>query len=105
MESINKNLLTQIKNLPNKPGVYLFRDEQNTVLYIGKAKNLKNRVSDYVSNKDCELKSFSILSSSDHLEHLITKTELEAMLLEAKLIQSHQPKFNVLLKTGQPFLY
>ena len=105
MESINKNLLTQIKNLPNNPGVYLFKDDQNTVLYIGKAKNLKNRVSDYVSNKDRELKAFSILSSSDHLEHLITKTELEAMILEARLIQSYQPKFNVLLKTGQPFLY
>lgn len=105
MESIKKTLLNQIKNLPNSPGVYIFKDEQNIVLYVGKAKNLKKRVSDYVSNKDRELKAFSILSSSNHLEHIITKTELAAMLLEAKLIQSYQPKFNVLLKTGQPFLY
>jgi len=105
MEIINKNLLVQIKSLPAKPGVYLFKDEQDTVLYVGKAKNLKNRVSDYVTNKERDLKAHSILSSSDHLEHIITKNELAAMLLEAKLIQAHQPTFNILLKTGQPFLY
>lgn len=105
MENISNKLITQIKNLPPKPGVYLFKDENNEVLYIGKAKNLKNRVSDYVINKERDLKAHSILSASTHIDHTITKNELAAMLLEAQLIQSYQPKFNVLLKTGQPFLY
>lgn len=100
---VNKNLETQIKKLPQEPGVYLFKDAQDLVLYVGKAKNLRSRVASYLKNDD--LKSTSLREISDHLDFIATKNELEAMLLEAKLIQTHQPKFNVLLKTGQPFLW
>jgi excinuclease ABC subunit C len=102
-ENIDKKLETQIKKLPQAPGVYLFKDAQDLVLYIGKAKKLRNRVASYLKNDD--LKSTSLREVSNHLDFMVTKNELEAMLLEAKLIQTHQPKFNILLKTGQPFLW
>lgn len=102
-KTINKKLVNQIQRLPQQSGVYLFKDAQDIVLYIGKAKNLRNRVANYLKSDD--LKSSSLRELSDHLDFLITANELEAMLLEAKLIQSHQPKFNVLLKSGQPFLW
>ena len=95
----------QAKALPNLPGVYLFKDQADQILYIGKAKKLKTRVSSYFKNQDTDWKNSTIVASSSHIEHIITKNELEAMLLEAQLIQANQPKFNVLLKSGQPFLY
>ena len=102
------NFLTKIhiqaKDLPQLPGVYLFKDEHNQILYIGKAKNLKKRVLSYFKGVH-DLKSYTITSASCKIDHIVTKNELEAMLLEAQLIQSNQPKFNILLKSGQPFLY
>lgn len=94
---------TNVKNLPSLPGVYLFKDTKNHILYIGKAKNLKNRISSYFQKTDWKTKA--IVESAATIDHIITKNELEAMLLEAELIKSNQPKFNVLLKSGQPFLY
>ncbi|MFH1644029.1 MAG: GIY-YIG nuclease family protein [bacterium] len=99
-----KNLIiNEIKKAPLKPGVYFFKNNKDEILYIGKAKNLKNRISSYFKNDD--FKSSAIVSSSSKIDFIETKNELEAMLLEAQLIQSNQPKFNVLLKTGQPFIY
>lgn len=98
-------LLTLIKNLPNSPGVYLFKNEHEEIIYIGKAKNLKKRVMQYVQRQAVDLKADMILTSSTRLDFIVTESELAAMLLEAQLIQSHQPRFNVLLKSGQPFLY
>lgn len=103
--AINENLLAQIKNLPHKPGVYLFKDAQQYIIYIGKAKDLKNRVSQYVQRLGSELKADLILTDSVALDYTVTHNELEALLLEAQLIQSNQPQYNVLLKAGQPFLY
>jgi excinuclease ABC subunit C len=97
-------LIHHIKQLPAKPGVYLFADDDH-ILYIGKAKNLKNRIKSYLQQQKTNWKAASLLTESTKLNHHVTCNELEAMLLEAKLIQTHQPKFNVLLKTGQPFLY
>ena len=96
---------TQATNLPALPGVYLFKDEKNQILYIGKAKNLKKRVLNYFQKQNTGWKSAAIVDASKKIDYIITKTELEAMLLEAQLIQSNQPKFNILLKSGQPFLY
>lgn len=101
----NQNLIALIKSLPSVPGVYLFKNEQEEIVYIGKAKNLKKRVIQYVQRQEIDLKANLILSSSVRVEFIQTDSELAAMLLEARLIQSHQPKFNVLLKSGQPFLY
>lgn len=99
------SLLTDIESLPSCPGVYLFKDAQGAVCYIGKAKSLRDRVRSYVNLAGKEWKSTTLMAMSTHLEHVVTNSELEAMLLEAKLIQSYQPLCNVLLKTGQPYLY
>lgn len=98
MNSIN------IDHLPSLPGVYLFKDANNAIIYIGKAKSLKTRVKSYFQNKT-DWKVLSLLEEAAALDHIITHTEVEAMLLEAELIGIHKPKFNVLLKSGQPFVY
>ena len=95
---------TDYKKLPGLPGVYLFKDPAGTVIYVGKAKSLKARVSSYFHN-DTDWKVQALLQEADTIEHIITFTEHEALLLEAQLVQEYLPKFNVLLKTGQPFVY
>ncbi len=91
-------------NLPSLPGVYLFKDEANTVIYIGKAKSLKHRVKTYFQ-KSTDWKVQALLEEAQDLDYVLTNTEIEAMLLEAQLIGEHKPRFNVLLKSGQPFVY
>jgi len=98
-------LAKQIKNLPTSSGVYLFKDEYGHVIYIAKAKNLKKRVSSYLVHKKTDVKAATIIDSSYSLDHIPTATELEALILEARLIQSYSPKHNIIFKGGQPFLY
>jgi Nuclease subunit of the excinuclease complex len=94
------------KTIPALPGVYLFKDIKGEVIYIGKAISLKNRVASYFQNYNTgDWKVDSIINEYVDLDYIITTTEHEAMLLEAELIQTHQPKFNTIFKTGQPFLY
>jgi excinuclease ABC subunit C len=93
------------KNLPALPGIYLFKDQQDTVIYIGKAKSLKNRVSSYFQEHNVDWKVVSLRAEYADLDFIITKNEDEALLLEAQLIQLHKPKFNTLFKDGQPFVY
>lgn len=94
----------KVANLPSLPGVYLFKDSDNNVIYIGKAKSLKDRVRSYFNNKT-DWKVLALLQEAVDLDTILTDTEVEAMLLEAELIGMHKPKFNVLLKSGQPFVY
>lgn len=101
----NTKIADGIKKLPSKPGVYLFKDSEGHILYIGKAKNLKKRGASYLRGVGRDIKVDGLFAESDHIDYQETKGELEAPLLEAQLIQSNQPKFNVLLKTGQPFIY
>ena len=98
-------IIAAIKKLPPCPGVYLFKDAQGMVMYIGKAKNLKKRCTQYVQRLGTDVKVDTIFAASVALDYQITATEVEALLLEAKLIQSYQPPCNVLLKSGQPFVY
>jgi excinuclease ABC subunit C len=93
-----------VQQLPLLPGVYLFKNKDGIIIYIGKAKSLKVRVSSYFQNTT-DWKVKALLDEATSLEHIITNTETEALLLEAQLVQEYDPKFNVLLKTGQPFLY
>ena len=90
--------------LPQVPGVYLFKNEQGDVLYIGKAKNLKSRVSSYFHKQD-NPKIAALIQASTQIDHIVTYSELEALLLEASLIQQYQPKYNIDLKGGQPYVY
>ena len=102
---IAQQFLEQIKALPSSPGVYLFKDINHQIVYVGKAKNLRNRVNQYVQRLGVDLKSQLIFEVAAALDHIVTATELDALLLEAQLIQNHRPRFNVLLKDGQPFLW
>lgn len=95
----------KIKLLPKLPGIYIFKDKENNILYIGKAKCIRTRVNSYFQKNTKDWKVRSLLEEMDHIDHILTKNEEEAMLLEAQTIQEKQPKFNTLLKGGQPFIY
>ncbi len=96
----------RVKNLPLKPGVYIMRDQSGNIIYIGKAKVLKNRVSQYFINTQKPEKVRLMVSNVKTFDYIITNTELEALNLESNLIKKHQPFYNILLKDGkaQPFL-
>ncbi|MFA5075241.1 MAG: excinuclease ABC subunit UvrC [Candidatus Babeliales bacterium] len=108
MKNFKKNINSlefQAQNIPKLPGVYIFKDNDSHILYIGKAKNLKKRIQSYFSKQNQDWKVDSILQSSNSIDHIVTNSELDAMLLEAELIKANQPKFNILLKSGQPYIY
>ncbi len=90
--------------LPLLPGVYLFKKD-NEILYVGKAKCLKKRVQSYFQKQHTDWKIDSLIKEYTHIDHIITHSEMEALLLEAQLIRDNKPSYNVLLKSGQPFLY
>lgn len=94
-----------ISSLPTVPGVYLFLNATGDILYIGKAKNLRKRVSSYFQNRTHEPKIDKLVSEHETIRFIATRNEIEALLLEAYLIYTYQPPFNVLLRDGNPFLY
>ena len=92
---------------PQKPGVYLMHDSRKVVIYVGKAKNLKNRVSQYFQNTDRHtIKTAEMVRRVADFETIVTSTELEAFVLENTLIKHYKPKYNILLKDdkGYPFI-
>ena len=91
--------------IPRLPGVYLFKNRFDEIIYIGKAKSLKERVASYFTQRNLDWKIDALINEYEVIEHIVTHTEQDALLLEAQLIQAHTPKFNVLLKNGQPFIY
>ncbi len=91
------------KNFPSSAGVYFFKDANANIVYIGKAKNLKNRLNSYFFSSD--QKVVQLLACAVAIEYIITPTEIEALFLEAQLIKQHQPPFNRLLKSGNPYSY
>lgn len=93
-------------NFPTEPGVYRFIGPNDEILYIGKAKHLKKRVSSYFMNrKDMRNKTRVMVRKAVRIEYTIVDTEQDALLLEATLIQKHQPRYNVALKSGKPYPY
>lgn len=106
MNKYINDIKDRVKNLPLKPGVYIMRDEHGTIIYIGKAKKLKNRVSQYFFNTLKQQKVQLMADSVKTFDYIITGSELEALNLEANLIKKHQPFYNILLKDGKahPFL-
>ena len=94
-----------LKTLPSKPGVYLMKDKKKTVLYIGKAKNLKKRIKDYFIPKRDEREMVPhLMSQVETIETMITFSEKEALILENTLIKRHQPKYNIQLKDDKTFI-
>ncbi|WP_295609043.1 excinuclease ABC subunit UvrC [uncultured Methanobrevibacter sp.] len=92
-------------NLPNKPGVYIMRDASDTIIYIGKAKNLIKRVKSYFREKLDRPKTQILMSHFDSLEYIITNSEKEALILEATLIKKYRPRYNVQLKDDKRYPY
>jgi excinuclease ABC subunit C len=93
-------------SLPKQPGIYKFKDTSGTILYVGKAKNLKNRLSSYFGNKKHQAyKTKVLVKNSDHIEFTIVETEQDALLLENTLIKKYQPRYNVMLKDGKSYTY
>ncbi len=92
--------------LPIEPGVYRFVDTEGTILYIGKAKNLKKRLASYFGNRsDRRHKTRILVRNATHIEYTIVKTEQDALLLENTLIKKHQPRYNIMLKDGKGYSY
>jgi excinuclease ABC subunit C len=89
----------------NGPGVYQMIGEKNKIIYIGKAKNLPNRLKSYVSDKFLPIRTERMIASTKNLEFIATQNEAEALLLESNLIKKHQPRYNILLKDDKSFPY
>jgi excinuclease ABC subunit C len=92
--------------VPGAPGVYKYLNKQGTIIYVGKAKNLKKRVASYfISQGQHSLKTARLVSEITHIEFVIVNTEYEALVLESSLIKENQPKYNILLKDGKSYPY
>ena len=92
-----------INTIPKKPGVYHFYDENDNIIYIGKAKDLKRRVSSYFSKNHTRLKTKKLVSKIVDIKCIIVETEIDALLLENNLIKKHQPRYNILLKDDKSY--
>ena len=88
--------MIKLSSIPNKPGIYQFLDSKKDILYIGKAKNLKNRVRSYFAiNADLSPTKQTMIKSIKHIKYTIVDNETEALLLEKTLIRKHQPPYNI----------
>lgn len=100
---MNSKLETNLKNLPASPGVYQFINKNGNVIYVGKAKNLKNRVRSYFQENPSSAKTVAMVSKIDDLQLVVTDSELEALILESNLIKELKPRYNVNLKDDKSF--
>ncbi len=97
--------MVEYSALPHTPGCYLFSDAHGTILYVGKAKDLKKRVASYFTKTDHDAKTRNLLERIASVDFLITTTEAEALILENNLIKKHQPRYNIDLKDAKRFAY
>ena len=97
------NLEIQLKTLPNQPGVYQYYDKEGTIIYVGKAKNLKKRVSSYFTKTHENGKTRVLVKKIANIKHIVVETETDALLLENNLIKKHKPRYNVLLKDDKSY--
>lgn len=93
----------QLKTLPNSPGVYQYFDADGTIIYVGKAKNLKKRVTSYFTKTHDNGKTRVLVKKIDSIKHIVVETETDALLLENNLIKKHKPRYNVLLKDDKTY--
>ena len=96
----------ELKKLPSKPGVYIMKNSNDEIIYVGKAVSLKNRVRQYFqSSKNHSPKVISMVSHIAEFEYIVTDTEMEALILECNLINEHRPKYNIMLKDDKMYPY
>ena len=99
------NIEEELKKLPGKPGVYVMRDKNDNIIYVGKAVSLKNRVRSYFRKTNKTERIKKMVSLIDHFEYIVVDNEAEALILECNLIKKNRPKFNVLLKDDKTYPY
>ena len=92
-----------LKNIPDKAGIYQYYDKNQALLYVGKSKNLKKRVSSYFTKTQSHNKTKVLVGKIQYIKYVVVETEMDALLLENNLIKKHQPKYNVLLKDGKTY--
>lgn len=102
-EAYDKRLKLIVQNLPEKPGCYQYLDEQGTVIYVGKAKNLKRRVTSYFIKENQTDKTRMLVSKISDLKYIVVETEWDAFLLENNLIKRYKPRYNILLKDDKTY--
>lgn len=104
--AVTESILEKIPHLPESPGVYLWRDAQGTVLYVGKAKRLRSRVRSYVTNDQLtSVKTRALMQQAAALDTIVVPTEAHALILEANLIKEHRPKYNIALRDDKTYPY
>ncbi len=104
-EEEKKQLLEKANSLPLTPGVYIMKDREGRVIYVGKSRKLKNRVSQYFQNGEKNLKTARMVASVRDFEYFLCDTEMEALTLENTLIKQHNPKYNIRLKDAKSYPY
>jgi len=105
-KEIGLELKEKIKNLPSNPGVYIYKNKNGKVIYVGKASNIRNRVRSYFqSNKHFDAKTTALVRNIHDLEYIITDTEAEALILEDTLIKRHKPRYNIMLRDDKTYPY
>lgn len=100
------DLESQLQLLPERPGCYIYKDVDGRILYVGKARNLKNRVRQYFqSQRNLTAKVLSMVTQITAIEHIVTDSEVEALILESNLIKKHKPKYNIRLRDDKHYPY
>src|SRR5215470_7121793 len=97
-------LVQRIRDLPDRPGIYIFKDGEGKVLYVGKAKSLKKRASSYLA-RDHEPRLAAMVAEAVDLEYVVTDSEAEALLLENNWIKRKRPRYNILLRDDKTYPY
>lgn len=103
--SLIDDLREKVKDFPTQSGVYIMKNSVEKIIYIGKAKNIKNRVRSYFTTSEISPKTRALVNSISEIEYILTKTEVEAFLLEASLIKKHRPKYNIRLRDDKSYPY
>lgn len=106
MSERSERLKARLKEIPERPGVYLHKNGEGEVIYVGKARNLRNRVTSYVVGRGArDTKTMTLIHEIDSIDFVTTNNELEAILLENNLIKAHQPRYNILLRDDKSYPY
>ncbi len=104
-EAVIENIKRSLQDFPTTPGVYLMKNYKEKIIYVGKAKNLRNRVRSYFNKADHSAKTLYLVGHIRSIDYILTQTEVEAFLLEASLIKKHRPRYNIRLKDDKTYPY
>ncbi len=97
--------MIDLSNVPTSPGVYIFKDKKGRVLYVGKAKNLRNRLRSYTQERELDPRKLKMISQIQDFSYIVTNSEFEALVLECNLIKQYRPPFNVILRDDKNYPY